>query len=89
MKTVPLNEPFYVEYGSKFDLNKMERLAKVEGGINFVNRSSKNCGVSATVARVSGVEPYSAGKITVFGDRKAAYRGDCGESQNTCRGARA
>lgn len=65
MKTVPLNELFDVEYGNKFDLNKMDQLAKASGGINFVNRSSQNCGVSATVAPVSGVEPYEAGNITV------------------------
>ncbi len=65
MKTIPLNRLFDVEYGNKFDLNKMERLPKSEGGINFVNRSSRNCGVSATVALVAGVPPYEAGNITV------------------------
>jgi hypothetical protein len=65
MKTVPLNEMFVVQYGNKFDLNKMELLPKDEGGLNFVNRSSKNCGVSATVAPVAGQLPYDAGSITV------------------------
>lgn len=65
MKTVPLNYLFSVEYGNKFDLNKMELRSKAEGGINFVNRSSRNCGVSATVAPVAGVDPYDAGNITV------------------------
>ena len=33
MKTVPLNHLFDVEYGNKFDLNKMELLPKADGGI--------------------------------------------------------
>ncbi len=65
MKTVPLNRLFRVEYGNKFDLNKMKLLSKAQGGINFVNRSSRHCGVSATVARVPAIEPYEAGNITV------------------------
>ena len=65
MKTVPLNNLFRVEYGNKFDLNKMTLLSKAEGGINFVNRSSRHCGVSATVSPVPGVQPYAAGNITV------------------------
>lgn len=65
MKTAPLNCLFDVEYGNKFDLNKMELCSKSRGGINFVNRSSRNCGVSATVAPVAGVTPYKAGLITV------------------------
>lgn len=65
MKIAPLNRLFAVEYGNKFDLNKMKRLSKAQGGINFVNRSSRNCGVSATVARVADVPPYEAGNITV------------------------
>jgi hypothetical protein len=65
MKTIPLNRMFDVEYGNKFDLNKMDIASKSEGGINFVNRSSRNCGVSATVAPVTGIPPYEAGNITV------------------------
>lgn len=65
MKTVPLNEMFDVEYGNKFDLNKMVLLPKSNGGINFVNRSSQNCGVSAAIAPVKGIAPYEAGTITV------------------------
>lgn len=65
MKTVPLNRLFDIAYGNKFDLNKMELRSKSEGGINFVNRSSRNCGVSATVAPVADVPPYDAGLITV------------------------
>jgi hypothetical protein len=65
MKTVPLNQLFDVEYGNKFDLNKMELQSKASGGINFVNRSSRNNGISATVAPVAGTPPYAGGNITV------------------------
>ncbi len=65
MKTVPLSQLFDVEYGNKFDLNKMEVSDKLAGGINFVNRSARNCGVSAIVAPVLGRAPYQAGNITV------------------------
>jgi hypothetical protein len=65
MKTVPLNQLFNVEYGNKFDLNKMELMSKAASGINFVNRSSRNCGVSAVVAPVPGQNPFQAGNITV------------------------
>ena len=60
-----LNELFQVTYGNKFDLNKLERRAKNNGGISFVGRSQRNLGVSATVAPIDGVEPYEAGLITV------------------------
>ena len=65
MKIVPLNHVFDVEYGNKFDLNKMEPRSKAKGGINFVNRSSRNCGVSAAVAPVARIAPYDAGLVTV------------------------
>lgn len=65
MKTVALNHLFDIEYGNKFDLNKMELRSKAQGGINFVNRSSRNCGVSATVAPVADVPSFKAGLITV------------------------
>lgn len=62
MKTLPLNELFDVSYGNKFDLNKM---TVAEGGISFVGRAEANHGVSARVAPVTGVAPFSAGLITV------------------------
>jgi hypothetical protein len=63
--TVPLNSLFHVGYGHKLDLNKMDLSPKQEGGINFVGRSSRNHGVSATIAKLEGIEPYPAGSITV------------------------
>lgn len=59
-----LNELFDVTYGNKFDLNKMRQLPRRLGGVNFVGRSEKNLGVTATVAIVSN-PPYPAGLITV------------------------
>lgn len=60
-----LNELFDVVYGNKFDLNKMEHLARSAGGVSFVGRAEGNHGVSATVKPISGVPPYPAGFITV------------------------
>ena len=65
MKTKLLNEIFSVNYGNKFDFNKMEVADKVSGGINFVGRSSQNHGVSGYVMPIPGVQPYPAGSITV------------------------
>jgi hypothetical protein len=63
--TAPLSAFFHVRYGNKLDLNKLVLLDKRNGGINFVGRSSRNHGVSATVSRLSGLVPYPAGCITV------------------------
>ena len=60
-----LNELFTVSYGNKLDLNKMEARPPIDGGINFVGRSSQNNGVSGTVSRFGNLDPYSAGLITV------------------------
>jgi hypothetical protein len=58
---------FNVEYGNKFDMNKMERADKATG-IAFVGRRggmTGSSGVSGYVAPVPSVEPYPAGTITV------------------------
>lgn len=65
MATKKLNDLFTVAYGNKLDLNKMHRLPRSAGGINFVGRSSKNNGVSGTVAVIPDVTPYEPGLITV------------------------
>jgi hypothetical protein len=65
MQNRRLSELFHVTYGNKFDLNKMVQLPRASGGINFVGRSSENHGVSATVKKIDGVDPYPAGLITV------------------------
>ncbi|WP_401739605.1 restriction endonuclease subunit S [Stenotrophomonas pavanii] len=59
-----LNELFDVAYGNKLDLNKMTRVGRRDGGINFVGRSSQNHGVTGTVAQLD-IKPYDAGLITV------------------------
>ena len=58
-----LTDIFYVDYGNKFDLNKMEVLPT--SSIAFVSRTAQNNGVSAYVEPVTGVSPYPAGAITV------------------------
>lgn len=58
-----LTDIFFVDYGNKFDLNKMESLPT--SPIAFVSRTAQNNGVSAYVEPVARVKPYPAGAITV------------------------
>jgi hypothetical protein len=60
-----LTDLFSVEYGNKFDLNKMNVVPRSRGGVNFVGRSSRNHGVSGFVSPIDAVPPYEAGLITV------------------------
>ena len=62
-KSVLLSNLFEIDYGNKFDLCTLTELDK--DGVAFVSRTEKNNGVSARVAEIEGVSPYSAGKITV------------------------
>lgn len=59
-----LNSLFTLSYGTKLDLNKMEKTNK-DDAVNFVSRAAKNLGVSATVKKLENLEPYPAGLITV------------------------
>jgi hypothetical protein len=59
-----LDEIFDIKYGSQLDLNKCVTCEKPEG-YNFVNRSSKNCGVSARILEEENKKPFPAGLITV------------------------
>lgn len=59
---VPLKNIFDIEYGNKFDKNKM---SLDDGGVNFVSRSSKDLGFDGKVARATGIKPYEKGLITV------------------------
>ena len=59
---VPLKEVFTVEYGNKFDANKV---SFVSSGVSFVSRSSKNLGVVGKVELIDDVEPFAAGLLTV------------------------
>jgi len=59
-----LDEIFDIRYGSQLDLNKCVPCEKPEG-FNFVNRSEKNCGVSARILEEENKKPFPAGLITV------------------------
>lgn len=58
-----LKKLFDIDYGNKFDMNKMAETSDVK--IAFVSRTATNNGVSAWVEHVEGVNPYPAGCITV------------------------
>ena len=57
-----VSELFNVEYGNKFDANK---LLFVDDGVNFVSRTNKNLGIGGQVEPVEGATLHSAGLITV------------------------
>jgi hypothetical protein len=59
-----LDEIFDIQYGSQLDLNKCILCEKNEG-YNFVNRSEKNCGVSARILEEENKKAFPAGLITV------------------------
>ena len=62
-----VSDLFHVEYGNKFDMNKMVRTKK-EAGVAFVGRRgglTGTSGVSGYVMRVPSVKPYPTGTITV------------------------
>jgi hypothetical protein len=59
-----LDQIFDIQYGSQLDLNKCVTCDKPEG-YNFVNRSAKNCGVSARILEEENKKPFPAGLITV------------------------
>jgi len=60
-----LTDLFDINHGNKLDLNKMKLLPADEGGVNFVGRSSRKRGVTATVAPIADLDPYPAELITV------------------------
>lgn len=55
---------FDVFYGTNLELSN---LTKIEDGINFVSRTSKNNGVSGIVEPIPDIESLDAGLITVAG----------------------
>ncbi|WP_156459057.1 restriction endonuclease subunit S [Microbacterium sp. Leaf151] len=62
-----LADLFDIEYGNKYDMNKMEKATR-ETGIAFVGRIgglTGRSGVAGFVKPVSGVAPYRAGLLTV------------------------
>lgn len=59
---IKLIDLFHIEYGTQLDLNKQYI---EEDGVNFVNRSSKNLGVSCQIRRLESVLPFEKGLITI------------------------
>jgi len=59
---VALEEIFDIQYGNKFDLNKM---TFDNPSVNFVGRSAKNNGVTSFVDEKENVKPFNNGLITV------------------------
>jgi len=59
-----LDEIFFIQYGSQLDLNKCV-ICEKPNGFNFVNRSEKNCGISARILEEENKNPFPAGLITV------------------------
>ena len=62
-KEFSLTDLFTVDYGNKFDGNKMTQ--ETSERVAFVTRTAKNNGVSMFVDTLDGVEPYPAGCLTV------------------------
>jgi hypothetical protein len=61
---VMVEDYFSVRYGTSLDLTSLEIDPM---GINFVSRTERNNGVSATVKLVEGVKPIPGGTISVAG----------------------
>jgi hypothetical protein len=57
-----VSDLFDIQYGNSLELCS---LTKEKNGINFISRTSKNNGISAKVKRISNIEPFPAGLITV------------------------
>jgi hypothetical protein len=65
MKLTELNKLFQIDYGNKLDLNKMKVTGANEDAIDFVGRSGEKNGIVAYVEKLTHIEPYPAGYITV------------------------
>lgn len=62
-----LNDLFQIEYGNKFDMNKMTRTDRL-AGVAFVGRIgglNGKSGIAGFVEPLAGVKPYSPGLLTV------------------------
>lgn len=62
IKTFLLNEIVKIDYGNKFDLQKMTFEIP---SVNFISRTSLNNGVSAKVDLISNKTPYKEGCLTI------------------------
>jgi len=59
-----INDLFRLDYGHSLELNRLEKSISADA-VNFVGRAARNNGVTARVARISGISPTPAGTITV------------------------
>lgn len=71
-KSFYLKDLYEIKMGNGFDKNKM---SDDNPSVNFVSRVSYNNGVDIQVDKVKGVEPYSAGLLTVA--LGGSYLGSC------------
>ena len=62
-KTFPLYYLFDIDFGNKFDLNKMTESPQMD--VAFVSRTASNNGVSGYVELIDGISPYPAGCLTI------------------------
>lgn len=66
MKLAPLGDIFDAQYGSNLELNAQKITDEDDkDGVAFVSRTSKNNGVSARIKPVLGLDPLSAGTLSV------------------------
>jgi len=59
-----ISDLFVLEYGHSLELNSLELSAETDA-INFVGRAAKHNGVTARVKPIDGLEPATAGNVTV------------------------
>lgn len=71
-KSFHIYDIFNIDSGTKFDKVRMNTS---EQDINFVGRSNKNNGITERVAKIEGIEPYSAGYLTLA--LGGEYLGSC------------
>ncbi len=62
-KAFLLSKIFDIDFGNKFDYNKMTECSRMD--VAFVSRTASNNGVSGWVEPIDGVCPYPAGCLTV------------------------
>jgi len=68
MKTLKIDDIFFVKYGVNLELVNLEECEKDErGSINFVSRTEKNNGTSAYVRKIEDIMPNPANTLSVAG----------------------
>jgi len=61
----PLDSLFDLDKGHQLALNRVERANSIREGVAYVARSHRNNGITAWVRPIAGLEPASAGDISV------------------------